>query len=891
MKSIKNKVARLTLSVSLSSIVILGILAGFLVMRMFQNTVAGLSGLKEQATLDATNALQMQKQEELRIIAENKRSIADVSLNLILNQTRLVALSAHDIYSNQDFYTQGAADGELPLGAYDFVCNAPVETIGRFSYHIRAPRSLMEDASIEEKDGEIVNARLDERKLTGQMRRDLYLAGYLKNALTGICNFDNGDGTYNGIGATYFCLESSGIDVLADTQTTTMIEYDAKDSSWYREASKLKEGEVYWSHPVQDASGRGSALICAMPVYVDGKLIGVAGSGGLIRNIYEMVQNTSIGKNGYAFLFHTKSMKVIANGNMDENSDLNRFRENLLDTQNQELKDILEKIRSEASGISKLTLDGKESYLAYSMLTTTDWAMVAVIGLDDESIVGHINELRENISVITTDTIHGINVKIVLMMRIFLIVTLVVTIVIIFLSYKFARRLTHPLDILTEGVGKISSGNLDYRIELKSNDETALLGSAFNSMTASLKAYVHNLSRITAEKERIGTELDIARNIQASMLPCIFPAFPDRQEFDIYATMDPAKEVGGDFYDFFMVDERHLAIVVADVSGKGVPAALFMVIGKTLIKDHTQPDKDLGEVFTKVNELLCEANSEGLFITAFEGVLDLVNGEFCFVNAGHEIPYICRKNETFEPYKIKAGFVLAGMEGFHYQCGSMQLEPGDKIFQYTDGVTEATNSANELFGIHRLTDILQKNAGLAPAKLLPEIKESIDTFVGDAPQFDDITMLCLEYKARMVETMEELTIDAAVDNIPIVTDFVNEQLEKLNCPMKSQIQVNIAIDELFGNIAHYAYNPETGTATVRVGVIRNPLSVVITFIDNGVPYDPLAKEDPDITQSAEERQTGGLGVYMVKKSMDSISYEYKEGQNILKIIKNIQEKS
>lgn len=887
MKTIKSKVAHLALSVSLFSIVILGILTGFVIMRMFQNTASGLSGLKEQATLDSTNALQTQKQEELQTIAENKSCIADVSLNLILNQTRLVAMSAHDIYSNPDFYIKGTADRELPLDAYDFTCNMPAESIGRFSYHLRAPRSLMDEASIEEKDGEIVSARLDEDKLTDRMRRDLYLAGYLKNALVGIRNFDNGDGTYNGIGATYFCLESSGIDVLADTMTMTMIEYDAKDSSWYKEASKLKEGEIYWSHPVQDASGRGAALICAMPVYVDGEFIGVAGSGGLISNIYEMVQNTNIGKNGYAFLFHTGSMKLIANGNPDEDSELNRFRENLLDTGNKELTNVLETIRSGASGISQLTLDGKKSYLAYCALTTADWAVVTVIGLDDESIVGHINALQENIRVITTDTIDSINLKIELMVKIFLIITLMVTIAIIFLSNKFAIRLTQPLDILTEGVEKISGGNLDYRIALKSNDETALLGNAFNSMTDSLKNYIQNLSRITAEKERIGTELDIAKNIQASMLPCIFPAFPDRQEFDIYATMNPAKEVGGDFYDFFMVDERHLAIVVADVSGKGVPAALFMVIGKTLIKDHTQPDRDLGEVFTEVNELLCEANSEGLFITAFEGVLDLVNGEFCFVNAGHEIPYICRKDENFEPYKIKAGFVLAGMEGIRYRCGSIQLEPGDKIFQYTDGVTEATNAANELFGMNRLTDVLQKYAALSPTALLPEIKGAIDAFVGDAPQFDDITMLCLEYKEKMVEHMKELTIDATVDNIPTVTDFVNEQLEKLNCPMKSQIQVNIAIDELFGNIAHYAYNPETGTATVRVEVMQNPLSVVITFIDNGVPYDPLAKEDPDITQSAEDRQIGGLGIYMVKKSMDSISYEYKEGQNILKIIKNI----
>ncbi len=249
------------------------------------------------------------------------------------------------------------------------------------------------------------------------------------------------------------------------------------------------------------------------------------------------------------------------------------------------------------------------------------------------------------------------------------------------------------------------------------------------------------------ERQRISTELDVATRIQADMLPCIFPAFPDRPEFDIYATMNPAKEVGGDFYDFFMVDETHLAIVIADVSGKGVPAALFMVIGKTLINDHTKPDTDLGTVFTEVNELLCKSNNEGLFITAFEGVLDLVTGEFCFVNAGHEMPFIAKSGSAYEPHRLRAGFVLAGMEGVKYQSGSIQLSPGDKIFQYTDGITEATNAAKELYGMERLTDVLVKNTARPPAELLPIIKADIDAFVGDAPQFDDITMLCVEYLA------------------------------------------------------------------------------------------------------------------------------------------------
>ena len=313
------------------------------------------------------------------------------------------------------------------------------------------------------------------------------------------------------------------------------------------------------------------------------------------------------------------------------------------------------------------------------------------------------------------------------------------------------RGVLLPILAVTDEAKRFADSNTpsDKLSSIKNNDEIGVLAKAVNKMEADIMDYIENLTIITAEKERIGAELSIATQIQADMLPSIFPAFPERPEFDIYATMNPAKEVGGDFYDFFMVDERHVAIVMADVSGKGVPAALFMVIGKTLIKDHTQPGRDLGEVFTEVNDLLCESNSEGLFITAFEGVLDLVSGEFTFVNAGHEIPFICKKGGSYEPYKVRAGFVLAGMEGIRYQCGSMQLSPGDRLFQYTDGVTEATDKDGKLYGMCRLGEVLGQNASLPPTELLVKIKEDIDTFVGDAPQFDDITMLCLEYRERM----------------------------------------------------------------------------------------------------------------------------------------------
>ena len=332
----------------------------------------------------------------------------------------------------------------------------------------------------------------------------------------------------------------------------------------------------------------------------------------------------------------------------------------------------------------------------------------------------------------------------------------IIAITIILYIFFVRKMVTKPVGKLTAFTQEITkTGTFENQhIDIKTGDEIESLSQSFNFMLAELENYIANLSKVTAEKERIGAELDIAKHIQASMLPCIFPAFPERKEFDIYATMEPAKEVGGDFYDFFMVDDTHLAIVMADVSGKGVPAALFMVIGKTLIKDHTTPGRDLGKVFTEVNQLLCESNSEELFITAFEGVLDLVTGEFVYVNAGHEMPFICKAGGDFEPYKIRAGFVLAGMEGMKYRAGSTRLEPGDKIFQYTDGVTEATNLKNELYGMNRLGAILNKVKGGTPNDILPAIKKDIDEFVGDADQFDDITMLCLEYKARM-ETNEE----------------------------------------------------------------------------------------------------------------------------------------
>ena len=321
------------------------------------------------------------------------------------------------------------------------------------------------------------------------------------------------------------------------------------------------------------------------------------------------------------------------------------------------------------------------------------------------------------------------------------------------LQYVSDRRTSEGRSAST-GVRRISTGedgeerSAISKLNIRTGDEIQALSEAIKTMELEINEYIQDLTAVTAEKERIGAELNVATQIQADMLPRIFPAFPEREEFDVYATMNPAKEVGGDFYDFFLVDDDHLAVVIADVSGKGVPAALFMVIAKTLIKNHAQNQEAPGTVFTQTNEQLCEGNDAGLFVTGWMGVLEISTGKFVYVNAGHNPPLLKRAGGTFEWLKSRPGFVLAGMEGVRYRENTLQLEPGDRLYLYTDGVTEATNSHEELFGDERLQNALNEYMDLPVEQFLPKIKECIDAFVGDADQFDDITMLALDYQSK-----------------------------------------------------------------------------------------------------------------------------------------------
>lgn len=309
-------------------------------------------------------------------------------------------------------------------------------------------------------------------------------------------------------------------------------------------------------------------------------------------------------------------------------------------------------------------------------------------------------------------------------------------ILIFYLVRKLVVRNIHKIN---ESLSAITDGNLDTVVDVRSHLEFDSLSNDINATVDTLKRYIKEA------EERIDAELAFAKAIQHSALPTVHPLYDNRKEFDIFASMHTAKEVGGDFYDFYFIDEDHLAFLIADVSGKGIPAAMFMMRSKTIIKSYAESGMSVEEVFTLANEKLCEGNDAGMFVTAWMGILNIRNGKILFANAGHNHPLVKHSDGTFEYLKSRAGFVLAGMEGVRYRKNELVLEPGDAIYLYTDGVTEATDLNEELYGEDRLHSILEKYKDETMEVICSEIKKDVDLFAGEAPQFDDITMLALKY--------------------------------------------------------------------------------------------------------------------------------------------------
>ena len=464
-------------------------------------------------------------------------------------------------------------------------------------------------------------------------------------------------------------------------------------------------------------------------------------------------------------------------------------------------------------------------------------------------------------------------------------------IICLLLIYRFVLR---PLKTVQKNIRlykntKDSGPVIENLSEIRYHNEIGQLSEDVISLTKEMDDYTDEIEKITAERERIGTELLVAARIQESMLPNVFPAFPERKEFEIFASMDPAKEVGGDFYDFFFIDDDHLCLEIADVSGKGVPAALFMMASKIILTNYAKMGHSPAEILQYTNAAICSNNRVEMFVTVWLGILELSTGRLRASNAGHEYPILAQGDGKFELIKDRHGFVIGGMEGVKYTEYELMLEPGAKLFVYTDGLTEATDSKGKMFGTERILKTLNENPDISPVQSLEKMKEAVDLFVKEAEQFDDLTMMCLQYNGpeEAESGQVRITVEAKTENVDVITDFVNAELDEMSCPVKIRRQIGIVIDEIFSNIVNYAYKQGVGSTTVCVSKEEDPSAVVITFIDEGIPYDPTEHADPDVSLPASEREIGGLGIFIVQKLMDSVSYQYRDSCNILRIKKNL----
>jgi sigma-B regulation protein RsbU (phosphoserine phosphatase) len=372
------------------------------------------------------------------------------------------------------------------------------------------------------------------------------------------------------------------------------------------------------------------------------------------------------------------------------------------------------------------------------------------------------------------------------------------------------------------------------------------------------------------------------------MLPLLFPAFPERAELALDAVLEPAREVGGDFYDFYFLDENRLCLVVADVSGKGAPAALFMAVSKTLIKSRAAHDFDPASILTQVNGELAENNTTSTFVTVFLAILDVTTGALQFCNAGHNPPYIKNSKGALQRLEALHGPILGVLPGLEYSKDTVILEPGDMLVMYTDGVTEAMNEKEEEYSDQRLADLLSNSGGQIPNELTLEILEDVRRHQGSAEQSDDITLLAAKYQGRVPDEKGHMDIHILnrSPEISVVEEKFHDYATGIGVPDTDRQTLSMVIDDLLNNVISYAY-PEGGDHQILVDVTLRGKRLVLMIEDDGIPFNPFELEQPDVGQSVEERGIGGLGIHLVRETMDEYHYQRRADKNIVILVKNL----
>lgn len=445
-----------------------------------------------------------------------------------------------------------------------------------------------------------------------------------------------------------------------------------------------------------------------------------------------------------------------------------------------------------------------------------------------------------------------------------------------------AKKIARPITDLTEMTRRIAGGDFTQRVVTRSTNEIGILAASFNEMARRLNESIEELKETTAAKERIESELQIAHEIQMSMVPKTFPPFPDRREFDIYATLIPAREVGGDFYDFFFIDEHRLCFAIGDVSGKGVPASLFMALTKTMFRaTGGRQDASAKSILSQLNGEICRGNDSCMFVTVFCCILDVRTGELEYSNAGHNLPYVL-SNGVVQALPRTGGVALGITESAGFHAGQLLLKPGDRLVLYTDGVTEAMDNRDQLFSEARLETTLRGMKGLSSKEVVEKVVEEVQRFTVGAAQSDDITLLTLGYTGLDETHQRKLSITlknnpAEIQRLAqIVTDFAQGH----DFASELVFRVILALEEIITNVISYGYDDEL-EHEISVTLYWEDPYVKLEVEDDGRPFNPLEAPRPDTGKPLAERQVGGLGIHLVREMMDELEYRRENDKNLL----------
>ena len=668
--------------------------------------------------------------------AEQMESISEISrgtMNSVLNSTmssstKMQAYIADDLFSD-------VADKVRMLGDYAEKIFADPES---YPFHEYA----MPDA---DKEGETAIQLLfdEDAKLNDpDVREKLGLIANMSDMMISLYNI-------GGINSCYIALPD-GVMLLADDHSAEKFDEHGnlmfipiQERAWYTGAAET--GDLYFTDVVEDVFTGQIGTMCGYPVYHDGELAAVVGADLFLDNMEEIVAS-STERSGLIFIINQNGHIVFSPASMRSLTvKANQEAVDLRNSDNKALADFVKSTLSGSTDVKMIDIEGTSYYVTGAPIETVGWAIITAVSqkLTDQPTVMMEQAYEE----IQNDTLASFNKGIYSAKRMIIILVIIGIILGTGAGLVLAKRIVKPLEEITQKIGTLGGDNLQFKMEdeFKTGDEIEVLAESFAELSAKTVKYIDQVQRVTAEKERIGAELNMATAIQASQLPRLFPAFPSRSEFDIYASMTPAKEVGGDFYDFFLVDDNHIALVMADVSGKGVPAALFMMVARVLLKSHLQNGESPAEALANVNNQLCEGNEAEFFVTVWLGVLEISTGKGMAANAGHEHPAMRRADGNYELVMYRHSPAVATMEGIRFREHEFEMHPGDSIFVYTDGVTEATSTDKELFGNDRLLAALNKDPNASPEEALKNVKDGIDQFVAGAEQFDDITMLCMKY--------------------------------------------------------------------------------------------------------------------------------------------------